>query len=280
MSGLKSRMLSKMLAIFMMMSMTSQAFAAGASSETASGKSSERSSGEKSPNRKPSAAEIADIINSLDYPELQVVPRASERLRMEAKEEEGSWFFAHAPMQVAGLATLLTGVMGKSQLREGLSDSQKTNAGTISNLTIAVGGGWFVAGFVLGMKKPYGTGLANIVKLNGKDERTLLLRERLAEEALERPAKLMEPLVTASVISNLAMNLLMATSMTDQGRVLAGLSATLSFLPFIFEDRTISVYNKHLEYKKKIYGPLSSTGVGYDSVNKVIYPTATLTWMF
>ncbi len=38
--------------------------------------------------------EVANILNSMGYPELQVVPRASERLRIEAKEERGNWFYA------------------------------------------------------------------------------------------------------------------------------------------------------------------------------------------
>jgi hypothetical protein len=227
-----------------------------------------------------SASEIAEIINGLEYPELQVVPRASERLRLEAKEEESNWAYAHLPIEMAGLATLGTGFLAVSQERPGLTDAQKADMKTVATVTQAVGAGWLVAGLAMGLAKPYDSGLSRIAKLGGKDERTLLLRERLAEEALERPARLIRPLTVAAVVTNLGMNVLMGTYLTDQGRILAGVSAVLSFLPAIYEDPSVAVYEKHLEYKKKIYGPVSSTGLGYDSSGHSFYPQTALTWRF
>lgn len=229
---------------------------------------------------KTKAKDISEILDSLDYPELQVVPRASERLRLEAKEESQSWFVMHWPIELSGLATLGIGIQSSSQQREGLDEKQKTDSQSVALVTQAVGAGWLLAGVFLGMQKPYSSGYSTIARLNGKDQRSVLLRERLAEEALEQPARIMGPLKIASVISNFSLNVLMATYLTDQGRIAAGVSAILAFLPVIFEDHTIRVYEKHLEYKKKIYGPLTSTSVGYDRVAKAYYPMATLQWSF
>src|SRR4051812_9491056 len=88
--------------------------------------------------------EIANILNSMGYPELQVVPRASERLRMEAKEERGNWFVAHWPVELSGLVTMGVGLSTKT--RDGLSSGDEADAKTIKNLTTAVGAAWLVGG--------------------------------------------------------------------------------------------------------------------------------------
>lgn len=246
----------------------------------AEGRSAPAKPAPESPGAARSASDIAEIINSLDYPELQVVPRASERLRIEAREEDDSWAYMHWPIEVSGLATLVTGFAGRSQLRETLSETQKNDAGNIATLTQAVGLTWVAAGVLIGLQRPYRSGLMSIARMGGKDERTTLLRERLAEEALERPARFMKPVQWVSVITNLSLSVLMGSFMTDQGRGIAGVSAALAFLPVVFEDPTVNIYEKHLEYKKKIYGPLTSTGFGIDPKSKTIYPTAMLTWQF
>lgn len=225
-------------------------------------------------------SEISDLLESLDYPELQVVPRASVRLKIEAKEEERSWMFTHWPMEFAGLTTLGIGLMGSGQQRETLSATQKDDATQVSMVTSAVGGGWLLAGIVIGMQRPYRAGVNLISRYGENDERSVLLRERLSEEALEKPAKLMSRLKWAAVLSNFSLNVLMATYMTDQGRIMAGVSAFFAFLPVIFEDHTIEVYEKHLEYKKKIYGPLTSGGFSFDPRHHAYIPTANLIWMF
>lgn len=241
---------------------------------------SPRESSARESSAKKLANDIADIIDNLDYPELQVVPRASERLRLEAKDEESNFLFAHWPLQLSGLSTLGVGLMSSSMQRADLTETMKADMKSVTTVTQAVGAGWLVAGLAMGIAKPYRSGLNRIASLNGKDERTLLLRERLAEESLERPARFIKPLITASVITNLSMNVLMGSYMTDQGRIIAGVSAVLAFLPAIFDDPVVVVYEKHLEYKKKIYGPVSSTGIGFDPRGKTYFPQMALTWRF
>jgi hypothetical protein len=219
--------------------------------------------------------EIANILNSMGYPELQVVPRASERLRMEAKDERGNWFVAHWPIELSGLVTMGVGLTTKN--RDGLNSNDQDDAKMIRSLTTAVGGAWVIGGLILGVQKPYAMGYRKIGK-PVKDERGALMRERLAEEALERPAKTMRVLQHISVATNFVMNGLSAIHADDKGRVVAGVGAVLSFLPYMFEDHQITAYNKHVEYKKKIYTPIKGASLYYDPEFKTVTPMTTLTW--
>lgn len=221
---------------------------------------------------------VDSVVNALDYPELQVVPRASDRLKMEAKEEGSGWA-THWPIELSGLATLTVGAMASGQYRSTLSESEKNSATTASSVAMAVGGGWVVAGVLIGMQRSNRAGVEQISRIGGKDDRSLLLRERLAEESLERQARLMQPLKWASVITNFSLSTLTGIYLSDQGRIVAGVSAVLAFLPLMYEDRSIDVYNKHIEYKKKIYRPMSTLDFHLDPQRHVT-PIAKLTWEF
>lgn len=225
-------------------------------------------------------ADIANILNSMSYPELQVVPRASERLRIEAKEERGSWFVMHWPIELSGLATAAVGMTANGNQKDNLSSNEENDAKTISTFTTAVGVAWLAGGLILGGQKPYLRGMRSINKGTPKDERAALMRERLAEEALERPARTMRVLRHVSVLTNFSMNALSAIYANDQGKVMAGVGAVLSFLPYMFEDHTIEVHDKHIEYKKKIYTPIKGANLQYDSKTASWTPMTTLTWSF
>ncbi len=56
---------------------------------------------------------------------------------------------------------------------------------------------------IFGSLRPYRAGMKAISKYTGKDDRATLTRERLAEEALERPAKTIRVLKHFSVWTNL-----------------------------------------------------------------------------
>ncbi len=229
---------------------------------------------------KNSREEITDIMNNLSYPELQVVPRASERLKIEAKDEDDWWYAQHWQMEVSGIATFAVGMQAKSNARTSLSDSQKSDEQNVANISQAVGIGWLGAGIALGALRPYRAGVTIISKYTGKDERSTLLRERLAEEALERPARIFTVLKYFSVITNVSLCVLSGTYMDNNGAVTAALGAALGFLPVLFEDRTVEIYEKHIEYKKKIYTPISTGGLIYSPQEKKLIPGAQLAWTF
>ena len=233
---------------------------------------------EKESSESPAPSEVTDILSSMGYPELQVVPRASERLRIEAKAESGGWWRMHWPIELSGLATLTVGLTAAQ--KEGLSNSDKDNASTIKTFTQAVGLGWFVGGMLLGAQKPYINGQKAMNKVSGKDERAALMRERLAEEAMERPARTMRMLQHISVVTNFTMNALSMVYTDDAGKVTAGVAMVLAFLPYMFEDHSIGLYDKHIEYKKKIYTPMKGATIFYDPESKQVTPLTTLAWTF
>lgn len=225
-------------------------------------------------------SEVANILNSMGYPELQVVPRASERLRIEAKEERGSWFVMHWPTELAGLATLTNGLLA-SGYKKDLSAKGEDEFKTINSFTTVVGAAWLAGGLILGGQKPYARGYNAInSKGQGKSERAALMRERLAEESLERPAKTMRILKHFAVVSNFSMNVLTGIYLDDTGKVVSGVAAVLSFLPYMFDDHSIEVHDKHIEYKKKIYTPLKGASVHIDPETKKLTPLTTLAWTF
>ncbi|MBX3021138.1 MAG: hypothetical protein KF799_05620 [Bdellovibrionales bacterium] len=224
--------------------------------------------------------EISDILSSVGYPELQVVPRATERLNMEAKAERGSWFITHWPIELSGLMTAYVGNNSKNVRRTDLSEKEKTDGQTLSTITTTVGAGWVVGGLILGLQKPYTGGARSVARVKGKDQRSELLRERLAEEALERPAKTMRVLQWVSILTNAGLNAALIQYSTDKGKVTAGLGLVFAFLPVMFTDHSIDVYEKHLEYKKKIYAPLKTGGMHYDPSTKTFTPTMNLVWNF
>lgn len=227
-----------------------------------------------------SGNEISDILESIGYPELQVVPRATERLALEAKGEDYSSIFTHWPVELSGLMTMAVGFTSKSAQKDDLSVKQKRDANSIATATTTVGGAWVVGGVILGLQHPYRRGAQTISKYQGRDERSMLLRERLAEEALERPARVMRVLENVAVISNFSMNALSMIHADDNGKVVAGLGVIMSFLPYMFQDHQIDVYDKHIEYKKKIYAPIKSASLHYDSSSKTFTPMTTLAWVF
>lgn len=224
--------------------------------------------------------EVSDILSSVGYPELQVVPLASERLNMEARAERGGWFLTHWPTQLSGLMTLYVGNTSKGARRTDLTEKEKTDGNTLSTVTTTVGAGWLIGGLILGLQKPYTQGARSVAKIKGKDQRSSLLRERMAEEALERPSKTMRTLQWISIVTQASLNGLLIQYSNDKGKVTAGLGVVIAFLPLMFTDHSINVYDKHIEYKKKIYAPLKTGSLSYDPHTKTYTPTFNLVWNF
>jgi hypothetical protein len=225
-------------------------------------------------------SEVSDIIDKLDYPELMVVPRASERLRMEAREESSNWFYSHWQLELAGAATLYTALTAEAKLRENLSPADKNSSDSALLIGKAVGAGWIAAGVLIGLQYPYRSGLSQISRYDGKDPRSQVMRERLAEESLEAPARLMRPLEWIAMLTNFGANATMGVYMTDEGRLTAGVAALLSLMPLLYEDHAVRIWEKHLEYKSKIYGPLTSVAPMYDRQSQKLVPAMSLTWAF
>ncbi|MEK6554676.1 MAG: hypothetical protein AABZ31_05520, partial [Bdellovibrionota bacterium] len=220
-----------------------------------------------------------EIFKSLDYPELQVVPRATERLLTEAQYEESRRLLVHWPIILPSLATFYLGLTSDGEYKTGATKSEKDDADLYSTAATMVGGFWVAASSFISWSKPYRTGLNNTRKNKDKDKRGALYRERIAEETLEMQADTMKTLVRLAVISNLAATVAVASSHEVSDGEIA-ISALLAFTPWIFEHRYITTWNKHLEYKRKIYSPIASLGLKYNELAKDYTPQAVLFWTF
>jgi hypothetical protein len=57
-------------------------------------------------------------------------------------------------------------------------------------------------------------------------------------------------------------------------------SGVLAFTPWVFEHRYLNIYDKHLEYKRKIYSPITYLDFGVDKKSQKLYPQLALSWSF
>lgn len=221
------------------------------------------------------------FLAGLDYPELQVVPRASERLAMEAQEERGSFISSYWPVQISAIALMVAGATSTGKYKQlNPTDEQKKENQFASQMGIFAGGLLLGATFYLDHSMSYSKASNELRKITGKDKKSLLLKERLAEESLERPAKVANLISNMSVWSTLALSLYI-NSQTDQELLrYSGVAIALSFLPWIFDNRIIENWEKHQEYKRKIYAPITKLDFAIDPNSNRLVPLLGLQWRF
>jgi hypothetical protein len=222
-----------------------------------------------------------DILKYLDYPELQVVPRATDRLLMETQNEREYGWIAFWPYQVSSIATLLAGNRLRGNYKDSVvSDQDKKDSDTIGMGAMAVGiGGLGLSVFLIRMDL-YGDAFRRVKTVKVTDKRSDLLRERLAEESLEKPAHLINMLTTVSVATNLIANIAVATQANGDVRTYAAIGALAAFLPWMFENRYIDNWRKQQEYKRKIYTPLIGYDLQFVPKNQAWQPRLTANWDF
>jgi len=245
---------------------------------------SEKAETQKNETPKPPVDRLkgADInfISSLDYPELQVVPRASERLAMESPLEKDLGLAMFWPFQLSGLATMATGLLMNGKVKEDASEQEKKDASFASTAATGIGVAWIGLTYYLLAQEPYGNELNKIRKYKGTDKKTDLLRERIAEEALQKPAELIRTLTWISVVSNLGASLNLMGRSTPDNNLYPAIGAMAAFLPMIFRSRYVDNYEKHLEYKRKIYAPIVSTSISQSTRGSEYVPQLLMTWNF
>jgi hypothetical protein len=229
----------------------------------------------------PKESKDEDILKGLDYPELQVVPRASDRLLMETQNEREYGWIAFWPYQVSSLATLAAGNRLRGSYRDGnMTEIEKQDSNNMALTAMAVGVGGIGLSIFLIRSDLYGDSFRRIKAYKVTDKRSELFRERLSEEALEKPAHLINMLTTISVSMNLLANLgVLAYSNVDT-RSYALVGMATAFLPWMFSNRYVDNWNKQLEYKRKIYTPL--IGMDYQFIPKTqqLQPQLTMNWSF
>lgn len=196
---------------------------------------------------------------NLEYPELSVVPRASERLDSEAKRENSGSWQNHIPLLVPATLNLTSGLL--LQLSGTKSDTEPTNTGAKYAPWVGMGVGlawWGVTLGILENASVYSDASREVKAMPARTPREQLLRERRAEESLRAAGSLARRLKYISALSNvLAGGFMISSSQNREFSRYFAVATTLSALtPFIFPHRWETVDEIHRDYKKRIYGPI------------------------
>lgn len=227
-------------------------------------------------------------LNSIDYPELQVVPRASERLLAEAKVEKDMRYMYNWTFFASGVSTLFAGYSLSSNFNPDFSNGtsemkvkldEKNNAALFSEI---VGLSWIGIGYYLTEQSAYSTAYTQMRKMrgNGTDKKSELLQERLSDEAIESSRNLLSTLTYASVISNSVTSLISMSYANNVSRTYSAIALFGAFLPVIFPHRYIEVYQKQNEYKRKIYAPLVYMDYKQIKYESSLTPHLNISWNF
>lgn len=214
----------------------------------------------------------------LDYPELQVTPLASARIKMEAGAEKRLKFYSNLPLQLSAISTLTAGVLQMGDVDE-TKDIDKNSA----KLAILIGGGWLAINSYINMRyRPYARAYRKISRLPKKSMRDKLTLERMAEEEINYLGKLGNRIKWLSMFTNIGASayVISKSKSGSKAKVVGGLSALLAMAPLLFENRWAIIDREQRNYKKKIYGPIVSTGLIQDPGTKGIVPGAFLTLNF
>lgn len=197
-------------------------------------------------------AQAAAPKEGYQYPELLVVPKASQRLTTLANQENKTRYSTHFVLQAPAFFTLMAGASAMS-----MKEGQSKEAAAIAS---GIGLGWLLGTAGLSaMYSPYRSGQQEIAGLGDKTQEQSLAKERRAEEALYFPAYLMRRVQYISAVTNFAgaIAIISLPEENDKVKALAGVAALTAFLPLVFEHPWITHYDQQQEYKKKIYGPVA-----------------------
>lgn len=211
---------------------------------------------------------IASVLGSavhateLDYPEISIVPRYSDRLEMEAKAEPMRKWGAVAALSAPYLAST---VVGLSLFNPQMAMAYWTplSVGTLG----LIGMGVFTA-----FLHPYADGLAVIAPLKNGTLREKLYRERVAEEQIESAARMGERMRWFTATVNAAANTYTLMSYISGagflspiekmvGIVIGGAGALVSLTPLFFRPYWIDVAHEQESYRKRIFSPVASVAV-------------------
>ncbi len=191
----------------------------------------------------------------MEYPELNVTPRASDRVRLEAREEAGKAWSSHFSIQLSALSTLAAGAMVSANL-----DDEKNDRVLAPTVAMVTGALWLgVSTWSAISYRPYKETYLKLKKLPYKSKRDKLTVERLAEEELSAMRTMGRRIRWFSAATNLAASLFLLDSVKSDtdAEVAANVSSLLSVLPLFFKYHWEDVANEQDKYKKKIFSPVA-----------------------
>lgn len=221
------------------------------------------------------AGEESSLFSNLDYPELQVAPRASERLSQLAALEDDQGLLMYWTTMSSGLATFIAGATHSGKNKDNTTTQEKEDSKYAATTAMSVGAVWMGIGGYFSYKRWAASRLQDVRKINGKDKRSDLARERMAEEAMAFASDNLKTLKYLSVATNLMASAYVANYTPRENQIYSSIAIGLSFLPLLFDNPYETAWEKQQEYKKKIYAPLVSWNIDKDR-----QPQLSLLWQF
>jgi hypothetical protein len=221
-----------------------------------------------------------------DYPELLVSPSASERLQQEAKDEQKSRWTNHWAIQASALATLMAGITSNSDpgknVEAATTKGEELGSKSAAKAALYVGGSWLA--ITAGMSvfySPYQNGWSRIQGMPQSSKKDKLAFERYAEEALFAPARVATFMKWASFLTNAGANAaIIQNAANSSTKTLGMIGIAGSTFPLIFDHHWSEIYRVQGEYKKKIYGSLTSANISILPHNNGMSAVSNLAWEF
>lgn len=219
-------------------------------------------------------------LKALDYPELQVVPRASERLALEAGAVRDRGVMLLFPYMASSVMTLSSGLLVNSSIRAEIVGGERQDA--VNSAKLAMGVGAIGLGLVYWYSHTdnYGATLAQIRSFKNRDRRTELFKERLAEEAFEKSAAMITQWKWIFAATNFLASAGLTGKSSGDTNLVPSLSVAASLLPLLITTSYETNYQKQLEYKRKIYVPLTWFDYGYNPQVSSWQPQLHAIWTF
>lgn len=215
----------------------------------------------------------------LMYPELNVVPRASKRVYLEAKDEAGSAWTYHLPVQLASLTTLTAALMSDKDSIDLTKDEDQLSP----KVAMLVSGVWLgLTSYAALAYRPYRETYGKLKGLSGKSKRDQLLKERMAEEEINSLRRLGKRIRWASAISNMVVASNLESNLKDDtdAKVVAGLAQVVSLTSLFFTYRWEDVADEQEAYKKKIFGPVAMAPIMQNGFDNSATTGVSLLWRF
>ncbi len=203
---------------------------------------------------------------TFDYPELSVVPRASEQVLAESIRNRDSFLKKHTPLLVPATTTLLAGAMElvggtkADEVQDPNAPNKNSSAAVFPWVAMGVGAAWWAT--IWGLVDPidyHADAVEELKTLPSKTTREQLFRERRAEESIAKAGSLARKLKWISFGSNLITGALVAASSKSEtiGLYFGAGAALMSITPILFPHRWEELDCMHRKYKKSIYAPVA-----------------------
>lgn len=217
---------------------------------------------------------------SLDYPELQVVPRASERLVLESQKNKDKGIFLLAPYVFPSLFTLGSGAMASGSLKDSLTVEDRETAQTAGNVSIGIGLFSIATAYWYVQADHYGETAGQLRGLKSKDRRTELMKERISEEAFERSYQQFSKAKWIFAMTHFFANASLAGKLQGDNNIIPVLGMIMAWAPLLMLPDYETNYQRQLDYKKRIYVPLTFMDMKYNTQTQAWVPQTSFVWQF